>query len=122
VALDSCQRARFRYLPMPTGGPGGSPGLAWTWARPWCGTGWRAEQTSNAIELLTTSETSVGFAKTANPRCGGNFCRGTSTDLIQIEEHPGFEVRAAQEALVRARAMMEARMRIISLRNIHCNG
>jgi hypothetical protein len=87
-----------------------------------CGTPWRVEQTSNAIELLTTSETPVGFAKTANLRCGGNFCRGTSTDLIQIEEHPGFQVRAAQEALVRARAMMEARMGIISLRNIHCNG
>jgi hypothetical protein len=70
--------------------------------------GWRVAQISNAYELIPTA----GAPEKASPRdvfsCGGNFCRETPLSTIQQREPA--EVRKAQEALARARAVMEARM------------
>jgi hypothetical protein len=70
--------------------------------------GWRVQQTSNAYELLATTEAPAVSRQSGDLRCGGNFCRETPNVLIQQSEPA--EVRKAQEALAAIRTRMEARL------------
>jgi hypothetical protein len=76
------------------------------WDRRIVRSGWRAEQTSNAYELLTMATEPEPLPRSGF-RCDGQNARETRFVLIQ---KPDFEVREAQAALARARQRMEARM------------
>jgi hypothetical protein len=80
------------------------------WQRRLVRVGWRAQQTSNAYELLTTVPNPVPLP----PRpvsCGGHSVPGTRLVEIQRPEPTAAEVREAQAALARRRAMLESRWR-----------
>jgi hypothetical protein len=78
------------------------------WDRRLVRTEWRAEQTSNQYELITTAEVLETGSKSAPVSCGGSFRR--ETPLVLIQDKPAHEVRAAQRALARVREMMERRL------------
>jgi hypothetical protein len=68
--------------------------------------GWRAEQTSNAYELVPAASAPVSV-----PRCGGQADRATRR--IRSSYCPQFtatEIQAAQAALAQRRAVIEARL------------
>jgi hypothetical protein len=76
-----------------------------SWERRLVRNGWRCEQTSNAYALLTT-------AAAPAPRCGGQNVRETGSldeSREPISATPE-EVAAAQAALARRRAVIEARL------------
>jgi hypothetical protein len=80
------------------------------WQRRLVRNGWRAEQTSNAYELLTTVSNPMPMPNWPVP-CGGHSA--PETRLVQIErpELTAAEVREAQAALARRRTMLESRWR-----------
>jgi hypothetical protein len=68
--------------------------------------GWRAEQTSNAYELVPAAAPPVSV-----PRCGGQT--GRETKRIESSYYPQFttaEIQAAQAALAQRRAAIEGRL------------
>jgi len=65
---------------------------------------WRAEQTSNAYELMPSAAAPV-------PRCGGQSVRETlKVDISYCRQPSAAEVAAAQAALAQRRAAVEARL------------
>jgi hypothetical protein len=71
--------------------------------------GWRAEQTSNAYELVPAIATPP--AEMRAPRCGGQSVRETlKVDISYCPEFTAAERQAAQTALAQRRAAVEARL------------
>ena len=69
--------------------------------------GWRAEQTSNAYELMPDASAPLPTPVSCDRQSDGE----TRFVQIQIPEPPAYAVRQAQEALARARVTMEQRLR-----------
>lgn len=67
------------------------------WQRRLVRTGWRAEQTSNAYEILIPDRPPT--APTPRPTCGGQAGRETLKDYLPLVD--ASEVRAAKQALER---------------------
>jgi hypothetical protein len=67
--------------------------------------GWRAEQTSNAYDLV------LAAAPVSVPRCGGHADHETRRiDLYLLSAVHQAEIQAAQAALAQRRAVIEARL------------
>jgi hypothetical protein len=75
------------------------------WQRRLVRNGWRAEQTSNAYELLTAAEAPI-----VPVRCGGHSVRETLKEVNLPSASPSLEVLAAQVALAQRRREMEQRL------------
>ena len=78
------------------------------WQRRLVRTGWRAEQTSNAYELVPALGTAPVLPRFS---CDGQSVRETlKVDISYCPEFTATEVQAAQRALAQRRAITEARL------------